>query len=218
MNEKYAVMSPFNIIHEILGPQLWASNSRKTLSDKMELYFQDYSFVPLFMQENYLKTSPQRTRGLDGPEKAMEDLKLMDQAASSISDGDLVDALIHGFVFRLRSPLSAIDSDTGPSNIGPSCQRMLHYQLYDQRHSSMGLAVDGAVSPRCHSRSMCLWLWLALLDAQPTTDGLARTPRQTSSAGRLVTFKYICASKSLATRLKYGNLTFLRSSRISCGH
>ncbi|VDC01871.1 unnamed protein product [Peniophora sp. CBMAI 1063] len=96
MNEKYAVMSPFNIIHEILGPQLWATNSRKTLNDKMELYFQDYSFVPLFMQENYLKTSPQRTRGLDGPEKAMEDLKLMDQAASSISDGDLVDSLIHG--------------------------------------------------------------------------------------------------------------------------
>ena len=97
MNEKYAVMSPFNIIHEILGPQLWAANSRKTLNDKMELYFQDYSFVPLFMQENYLKTSPQRTRGLDGPDKALEDLKLMAQAAASISDGDLVDSLIHGY-------------------------------------------------------------------------------------------------------------------------
>ncbi|KZV77014.1 DNA replication factor C, large subunit [Peniophora sp. CONT] len=96
MNEKYTVQSPFNIINDILGPPLWAANSRKTLGDKMELYFQDYSLVPLFMQENYLKTSPQRSRGLDGPDKAMEDLKLMDKAASSISDGDLVDALIHG--------------------------------------------------------------------------------------------------------------------------
>jgi hypothetical protein len=50
MNEKYAVMSPFNITHEILGPTMWERSSRRTLGDKMELYFHDYSFVPLFMQ------------------------------------------------------------------------------------------------------------------------------------------------------------------------
>lgn len=49
-------------------------------------------------QENYLKSTPARSRNLDGAEKTLKDLRLMDRAASSISDGDLVDALIHGYV------------------------------------------------------------------------------------------------------------------------
>lgn len=50
MNEKYAVMTPFNIIQKMLGPYMFGPTSRETLGDKMELYFQDYSFVPLFVQ------------------------------------------------------------------------------------------------------------------------------------------------------------------------
>lgn len=50
MNEKYSIMSPFDITSKILGPYLFSSTSRETLGDKMELYFQDHSFVPLFIQ------------------------------------------------------------------------------------------------------------------------------------------------------------------------
>jgi len=50
MNEKYAVMTPFNITQKILGPYMFSSTARETLGEKMELYFQDYSFVPLFIQ------------------------------------------------------------------------------------------------------------------------------------------------------------------------
>ncbi|KAF9457260.1 replication factor RFC1 C terminal domain-containing protein [Collybia nuda] len=96
MNEKYSIMSPFDITSKMLGPYLFSATARETLGDKMELYFQDHSFVPLFIQENYLKTQPARLRGLEGPEKTLKELELMDRAASSISDGDLVDALIHG--------------------------------------------------------------------------------------------------------------------------
>ena len=52
----------------------------------------------IILQENYLKTQPSRLRNVEGPEKIMKELQLMDRAAASISDGDLVDALIHGFV------------------------------------------------------------------------------------------------------------------------
>ncbi|KAF8994582.1 replication factor RFC1 C terminal domain-containing protein [Cyathus striatus] len=96
MNEKYAVMTPFDITSKMLGPYLFSSTSRETLGEKMDYYFQDHSFVPLFIQENYLKTQPARTRNLEGPELILKQLELMDRAASSISDGDLVDALIHG--------------------------------------------------------------------------------------------------------------------------
>jgi len=34
---------------------------------------------------------------MDGPEKELKHLELMDHAASSISDADLVDVLIHGY-------------------------------------------------------------------------------------------------------------------------
>lgn len=50
MNEKYAIMTPFDITSKILGPYLFSSTARETLSDKIELYFQDHSFVPLFIQ------------------------------------------------------------------------------------------------------------------------------------------------------------------------
>ncbi|KAH8999457.1 replication factor RFC1 C terminal domain-containing protein [Lactarius akahatsu] len=95
-NEKYSVMTPFNIIQKILGPYMFSATSRDTLNDKIELYFHDYSFVPLFIQENYLKTNPSRVRDVEGPKKALKQLRLMEKAAESISDGDLVDSLIHG--------------------------------------------------------------------------------------------------------------------------
>lgn len=50
MNEKYTVMTPFDITYKMLGPYMFSATSRETLGDKMELYFHDPSFVPLFMQ------------------------------------------------------------------------------------------------------------------------------------------------------------------------
>lgn len=50
------------------------------------------------LQENYLKTNPARLKNDSGPERELKQLELMEKASSSISDGDLVDALIHGCV------------------------------------------------------------------------------------------------------------------------
>ncbi|KAL6304141.1 replication factor RFC1 C terminal domain-containing protein [Sparassis latifolia] len=96
MNEKYSVMTPFNVINKMLGPYMFSPTSRERLNDKIELYFHDPSFIPLFIEENYLKTQPSKVKNMDGPEKVLKQLELMDNAASSISDGDLVDTLIHG--------------------------------------------------------------------------------------------------------------------------
>ncbi|KAK3096315.1 DNA replication factor C complex subunit Rfc1, partial [Teratosphaeriaceae sp. CCFEE 6253] len=50
------------------------------------------------MQENYLGTQPQRTHRYDSNPalKRLATLDLVTKAADSISDGDLVDRLIHG--------------------------------------------------------------------------------------------------------------------------
>ena len=50
MNEKDTVLTPFGVINKILGPGMFVPTTRETLGDKMEMYFHDPSFVPLFMQ------------------------------------------------------------------------------------------------------------------------------------------------------------------------
>lgn len=117
MNEKHAIMTPFDITSKMLGPYLFSGTARETLGEKMELYFQDHSFVPLFIQENYLKTQPTRLRNMDGPEKELKHLELMERAASSISDADLVDVLIHGPEQHWNlMPLHAVCSTVKPAS------------------------------------------------------------------------------------------------------
>ncbi|PFH45686.1 hypothetical protein AMATHDRAFT_158196 [Amanita thiersii Skay4041] len=117
MNEKYTIMNPFDITTKVLGPYLFSQTARETLGDKMELYFQDHSFVPLFIQENYLRSQPARARNLEGPEMVLKQLQLMDGAASSISDGDVVDSMIHGPEQHWSlMPLHAICSTIRPAS------------------------------------------------------------------------------------------------------
>ncbi|KAL4241253.1 Replication factor C subunit 1 [Abortiporus biennis] len=117
MNEKNSIMTPFDITYKMLGPYLFSATARETLGEKMELYFHDHSFMPLFMQENYLKTQPSRVKNESGPEKILKQLELMDKAASSISDGDLVDAMIHSSEQHWSlMPLHAVCSTVRPAS------------------------------------------------------------------------------------------------------
>ncbi|KAF8122796.1 replication factor RFC1 C terminal domain-containing protein [Boletus edulis] len=117
MNEKNTILTPFDVTNKLLGPYMFSHTARETLGDKMEMYFHDHSFVPLFIQENYLKTEPAKLRNLNGPPKTLKHLTLMDKAASSISDADLVDALIHGPEQHWTlMPLHAVCSTVRPAS------------------------------------------------------------------------------------------------------
>ncbi len=54
MNEKYTVMTPFDVTHKMLGPYLFSATARETLNEKVELYFHDPSFMPLFIQVEFM--------------------------------------------------------------------------------------------------------------------------------------------------------------------
>lgn len=43
-------MTPFTITDKLCGPYSFSRTSKETLNDKMDLYFQDFSFIPLFIQ------------------------------------------------------------------------------------------------------------------------------------------------------------------------
>ena len=94
--EKHVILKPWDITQKILGGGMFASSSKATLNEKIELYFNDHEFSPLMLQENYLGTNPILSGQYGGKEKNLKNLELVSQAADSISDGDLVDRMIHG--------------------------------------------------------------------------------------------------------------------------
>src|SRR5690606_2346561 len=96
--EKHVILKPWDICQKMLGGGLFAPSSTSTLNDKIELYFNDHALSFLMIQENYLKCRPAllNGRGYTPREAKVKALELMDNAAESISDGDLVDGMIHG--------------------------------------------------------------------------------------------------------------------------
>lgn len=96
--EKHVVLKPWDICQKMLAGGLFAPASKATLNDKIELYFNDHEFSFLMIQENYLRTKPMALngKGYTRREENLKALELFDNAAQSISDGDLVDRMIHG--------------------------------------------------------------------------------------------------------------------------
>ncbi|KAI1433185.1 DNA replication factor C, large subunit [Xylaria sp. CBS 124048] len=96
--EKSIVLKPWDICQKMLGGGLFSPASKATLNDKIELYFNDHEFSYLMIQENYVRTKPAVLGQYrdNRREQNLKLLELMDQAAESISDGDLVDRMIHG--------------------------------------------------------------------------------------------------------------------------
>jgi replication factor C subunit 1 len=115
--EKHVVLKPWDICHKLLGGGLFHPNSKATLNDKIELYFNDHEFSYLMIQENYLNTKPTLVGDRKGREALLKDLQLADCAAESISDGDLVDRMIHGSQQQWSlMPTHAVFSAVRPSS------------------------------------------------------------------------------------------------------
>lgn len=55
INEKNTIMTPFTIIDKLTSPYAFSRTNKESLNEKSELYFQDFSFVPLFMQVGLLR-------------------------------------------------------------------------------------------------------------------------------------------------------------------
>ncbi|KAL1647437.1 DNA replication factor C complex subunit Rfc1 [Diplodia intermedia] len=94
--EKHIILKPWDIVGKILQGHMFSETSKHTLNDKTELYFNDHELSYLMLQENYLGTNPIRAGNCQGKERNLKLLELADNAAESISDGDLVDRMIHG--------------------------------------------------------------------------------------------------------------------------
>lgn len=115
-NSKPGLHTPFSLYSELSSPYMFSATSRKTLNDKADLYFQDHSFVPLMVAENYVKARPVlASKEPQGDRQRLKTLELLRKASESISDGDLVDRMIHGSEQHWSlMPLHAISSAVRP--------------------------------------------------------------------------------------------------------
>ncbi|WFD27648.1 DNA replication factor C complex subunit Rfc1 [Malassezia nana] len=96
-NQKPTLQTPFSLYGELASPQRFGPLNKQTLNDKLDYYFQDHAFVPLMVAENYLKSQPVLAQRESVPAlKDWKQLQLLRNASESISDGDLVDTLMHG--------------------------------------------------------------------------------------------------------------------------
>jgi replication factor C subunit 1 len=103
--EKYIILKPWDIAGRYLSGGMFHPNSKVTLNEKIELYFNDFEFSSLMIQENYLRPHPDLARNAGNvKEQQLKALELAEKASESISNGDLVDAMIHGYPTASPNP------------------------------------------------------------------------------------------------------------------
>ena len=111
--EKNIALKPFDIAHKLLDGYIYTDvgSHSFTLNDKIALYFDDFDFAPLMIQENYLNCKPANLP------RGKTHIQAVAEAAESISQGDLVERKIRSSE-QLWSllPLHAVLSSVRPAS------------------------------------------------------------------------------------------------------
>lgn len=100
----------------------------------MELYFDDFDFTPLMIQENYTSTTPTLLR------KGQTHLNAVAAAAESISEGDLVDKKIRSAEQQWSLlPLHAVLSTVRPASmVAGNVTRRINFSAFLGQNSKTG--------------------------------------------------------------------------------
>ncbi|KAJ2520461.1 DNA replication factor C complex subunit Rfc1 [Coemansia sp. RSA 1939] len=106
LNKKQVSVGPFDVIGKYLNGM---ENAGMTFADKLDMYYTDFSIVPLFVQENYIDNRP----GGGGSE--LDALEALSNAAELISESDIVDSKLRGSQQWGLMPLHAALSCVGPA-------------------------------------------------------------------------------------------------------
>ncbi|KAJ4368854.1 DNA replication factor C complex subunit Rfc1 [Neocucurbitaria cava] len=153
--EKHVILKPWDITQKILGGGMFAASSKATLNEKIELYFNDHEFSPLMLQENYLGTNPIQALNYSGKEKNLKTLELASMAADSISDGDLVDRMIHGSQQQWSlMPTHAVFSFVRPASFvaGSTAGNQTRFTSWLGKNSSTGRLTRVVKEIQAHMR------------------------------------------------------------------
>ncbi|XP_038051996.1 replication factor C subunit 1-like isoform X1 [Patiria miniata] len=147
-------LGPWDVLKQVFACD--AEAEKMTLTDKMGLFFHDYSIAPLFVQENYLSVAPKKAKG-----DIKKHLSLLSQAADSICSGDLVDRVVRSSQRWSLLPTQAIFASvvpggamkgymrgmiTFPSWLGKNSTRNKNRRLLQEIQQHMRLSSSGSIN------------------------------------------------------------------------
>ncbi|VDL19827.1 unnamed protein product [Hymenolepis diminuta] len=104
-------LGPFEVIRKVFAVNNEAGKPM-SFNEALDLFFQDYSIGPLFVQENYLNVRP-----LAGNGTTQQTLDLMAEAASDIAQGDIVNRIIQSSGGWSLLPTQAVFSCLRPGRL-----------------------------------------------------------------------------------------------------
>lgn len=86
-------MNPFEACKQVFQNE---TNSKvpRTFLDKLDLFFTDYSLMPLLIQENYLNIHPSGLKGKDKKEKERHHLELLEESIESLIQCDRIGKIL----------------------------------------------------------------------------------------------------------------------------
>merc|ERR1712071_234645 len=102
-------MGPWDVTKKIFSAE---EHSTMSMMDKTSLFFQDYSMVPLFVQENYLQVVPAAAKG-----NTIATLDLIARTADSISTTDLIEKVIRSQNAWSLLPVEAMFASVIPGQL-----------------------------------------------------------------------------------------------------
>lgn len=102
-------LGPWDVVKKVFSAE---DHGHMSIHDKVGLFFQDYSFGPLFVQENYPLVVPQAAKG-----DPIRTLDLLSRTAHSMSETDLIDKTIRSQNAWSLLPVQAIFASVVPGQL-----------------------------------------------------------------------------------------------------
>ncbi|VDM31061.1 unnamed protein product, partial [Hydatigera taeniaeformis] len=109
-SHKYLRLGPFDVIRKVFAPYI--DGEPVSFAEAIDLFFQDYSVGPLFVQENYLSVRPMAANG-----NAQITLDLLAEAAVDIAQGDIVGRAIQSTGSWSLLPTQAVFASLRPGRL-----------------------------------------------------------------------------------------------------
>ena len=107
-------MNPFEACKLVFNADPSNSRAPKNIAEKMDLFFTDYSLMPLLVQENYLSVVPQNLKGNSKKEKDRNHLEFLSDSIESMCQGDRVSKILRNNNNWSLLPVQAIFSSYIP--------------------------------------------------------------------------------------------------------
>nr|CAG4641095.1 EOG090X0AVC [Eulimnadia texana] len=102
-------LGPWDVVRKVFSAE---EHKNMSLQDKSNLFFQDYSFGPLFVQENYLLVQPHAAQG-----DRFKTMDLISKTAESISQTDLIERTIRSQNAWSLLPAEAVFASVVPGEL-----------------------------------------------------------------------------------------------------